>query len=222
MYSDLDASSLEGANLYYEKQFEVILGKITACYKLMKRDVQDLPNNENTIRDVLLVEYLKDDQIRKRLGLLPWLFEREIQEDHSIGRTDLKVISINTFMVQKAYYVLECKRLDNSNVCGTSGLNAKYIENGIYRFVTNYYSSYYRVNGMIGFIVEKLDISANVQNINQLLVAEFKQSNTSITMVQDNFIEGFPDHFHSIHRDVDDNPFKIYHLMFDFHKNIRL
>lgn len=221
MFTDLNAKNFSGAVPFYEIQFEIILSKITECYKLMKKDIQKLPNDENKIRDVLLLNYLKNNKIRKKLGLLLMHFEREIQEDHSIGRTDIKVISANTFLVQEAYYVLECKRLDNINVIGTSGLNAKYIENGIYRFVSKYYSSYYRVNGMLGFIVEKLDISANIQNINKLLVEEFRESNTSSTMVQDNFIEGFPDHFHSIHKDTDDKPIKIYHLMFDLHGNIQ-
>ncbi len=221
MFSDLNAADFTGAVPFYETQFEIILGKITDCYKLMKKDIQELPNDENKIRDALLLNYLKNNQIRKKLGLLPWHFEREIQEDHSIGRTDIKVISANTFLMQEAYYVLECKRLDNTNVTGTSGLNAKYIENGIYRFISKYYSSYYRVNGMLGFIVEKLDISANIQNINKLLVDEFKGANTSSTMVQGNFIADFPDHYHSIHKDTDDNPLKIYHLMFDLHENIQ-
>ncbi|MEX2335990.1 MAG: hypothetical protein WD555_01810 [Fulvivirga sp.] len=221
MFSDLNATNFSGAIPFYEKQFEIILGKITACYKLMKDDVPSLPNDENKIRDVLLLNYLKDNQSRKKLDLLQWHFEREIQEDHSIGRTDLKVISANTFLIQEAYFLLECKRLDNINVTGSTGLNAKYIENGICRLVSKYYTSYHRVNGMIGFIVEKLDITNNIQNINELLINVFKESNTTNKIVQDNFLEGFPDHFYSIHKDTDDNSLKIYHLMFDLHENIQ-
>lgn len=220
MFGDLDASSLEGTNLFYEKQFEVILGKITSCYKLMKKGVQDLPNDENKIRDILVNDYINNPQIKRDLKLEYFVFP-EVPESKSPGRTDIRIHSPQSFYNQEEYFIIECKRLDNTNIIGTSGLNAKYIENGIYRFVTKYYSSYYRVNGMIGFIVEKLDVTTNIQNINTLLVNEFKESNTSSTMLQDNFIDDFPHHFHSIHNDTDNNPLKIYHLMFDFHDNIQ-
>lgn len=221
MFSDLDATSFSGAIPFYEKQFELILTGITNCFRMMKEDKVSVDNDENKIRDLLLLEYLKNNQIRKKLDLLQWHFEREVQEDHSIGRTDLKVISGNTFLTQEAYYILECKRLDNTNVTGLTGLNAKYIENGICRFTSKHYSSYYRVNGMIGFIVENMDISANILNINELLINGFKWSNTTESIVQDNFIEGFSYHYHSIHTDVDNNALKIYHLMFDMFENIQ-
>lgn len=221
MFGSLDASNFSGSIPFYDNEFEKILSKITICYQLMKTDKVVLDNDENKIRDILLLNYLKNDEIREKVDLLEWHFEREVQEDHSIGRTDIKVISPNTFKKQEAYYILECKRLDNTNTTGTSGLNAKYIENGIDRFITKYYSSYYRVNGMIGFVVEDLKIDENVKKINTLLTTSFSSITTKQKITKDSFIDDFEYHYNSVHTDKDNDELKIYHLMFDLSGNIQ-
>lgn len=221
MFGSLDASNFSGSIPFYDNEFEKILSRITICYQLMKTDKVVLENDENKIRDILLLNYLKNDKIREKVDLLEWHFEREVQEDHSIGRTDIKVISANTFKKQEAYYILECKRLDNTNTTGTSGLNAKYIENGIDRFITKYYSSYYRVNGMIGFVVENLKIDENVKNINTLLKTSFSSITTKQEITKDSFIDDFEYHYKSVHTDKDNDELKIYHLMFDLSENLK-
>lgn len=221
MFSRLDASNYIGSAPFYEKKFEEILSKITACYYLMKSDKVKLENDENKIRDCLLRNYLKNNTVRSNVGLTDWLFEREVQEDHSVGRTDIKIVSLDTFNRQEAYYILECKRLDSKYMNGTSGLNAKYIENGINRFTTNYYSSFYRVNGMIGFVVDQLDIHTNIKSINSLLSNSSKSIETTKSIAKDNFIQGFDFHYHSTHKDANMDELKVYHLMFDFHENIQ-
>ena len=115
---------------------------------------------------------------------------------------------------------MECKRLDNINTTGTTGLNAEYIKNGIIRFTSKYYSSFYRVNGMIGFVVTPLDIHANTDCINTLLETSFNEANTNRKITQANFIDGFEYHYSSSHSDSDNVPLDIYHLMFDFSGNI--
>jgi len=220
MFGSLDASNFSGSFPFYDNEFEKILSKITNCYKLMKTEKVVLENDENKIRDIILLNYLKNDEIREKVDLLEWHFEREAQEDHSVGRTDIKIISPNTFKKQEAYYILECKRLDNTNTTGTSGFNAKYIENGIDRFITKYYSSYYRVNGMIGFVVEDLKIEENVKKINTLLTTSFSSITTKQEITKDSFIDNFEYHYSSTHIDKDNDELKIYHLMFDFSKNI--
>jgi len=102
----------------------------------MLEDNVSLSNDENTIRDVLLINYLRDNSIRKKINLTNYLFDREVPEDRSVGRTDIKIQTQNTFEDTSAYYIIECKRLDGTNTTGTTGLNAKYIENGIYRFAS--------------------------------------------------------------------------------------
>jgi len=221
MFGSLDASNFNGSTLFYEKQFEEILSKISVCYQLMKIDKVVLENDENKMRDILLQNYLKNDEIRRKIDLLEWHFEREVQEDHSIGRTDIKVISPDTFKKQEAYYILECKRLDNTNTTGTSGLNSKYIENGIDRFITKYYSSYYRVNGMIGFIVEDLKIDENVKHINTLLTNSFPSITTKQEITKGSFIDDYEYHYNSVHTNKDNDELKIYHLMFDLSENIQ-
>jgi hypothetical protein len=222
MFGSLDASNFNGSIPFYEKQFEEILSKISVCYQLMKTGKVALENDENKIRDTLLQNYLKNNEIRRKVDLLQWHFEREIQEDHSIGRTDIKIISQNTFEKQDAYYILECKRLDNTNTTGSSGLNAKYIKNGIDRFITKYYSSYHRVNGMIGFIVEDLETDENVECINTLLTNSFSSITTKQEITKGSFIDDFEYHYNSVHTDKDNDELKIYHLMFDFSENIQL
>jgi hypothetical protein len=100
-------------------------------------------------------------------------------------------------------------------------LNAKYIENGIDRFITKFYSSYYRVNGMIGFIVEDLKIDENVKSINTLLTTSFSSISTKQEITKDSFIDDFEYHYNSIHADKDNDELKIYHLMFDLSENIQ-
>jgi len=220
MYSKLDAKNFDGSIPFYDTSFEDILSKITTCYKMMVSDNVILDNDENKIRNILLLNYLKNNQVRQQIGFSQWLFDREVQEDHSVGRTDIKISSIDTFSEQDAYYIIECKRLDNVNTSGVSGLNAEYIKNGISRFIQKYYSSYYRVNAMIGFIVDEMDINLNTGKINNLLMNS-TTINTTKEIIKDNFIYDFKYHYHSEHLDKDSDGLKIYHLMFDFSGNIQ-
>ena len=55
-------------------------------------------------------------------------------------------------------------------------MNAK--KEGIKRFTIDQYSAYYGVNGMIGFVIEKMNIDNNINNINQLLENQSPQITT--------------------------------------------
>jgi hypothetical protein len=129
-------------------------------------------------------------------------------------------LSKNDFEIDEAYYTIECKRLDNKKKTGSSGLNGKYIKEGIMRFIAEYYSSYYSVNGMIGFVVDQMDISANIINVNKLLMENFSDANTETVLTFHNFIKDFKYQYYSIHKDIQDRKIKLYHLMFDFSANI--
>lgn len=215
MFSNLNASNYEYSNNFYTAEFEYILSKIICCYHLMLDDDISLTNNENEIRDVLLLNYLKNNKIRNKVGLINYLFDREVPEDHGVGRTDIKIQTIDTFSDTSAYYTIECKRLDATNLNGTTGLNAKYIENGIYRFTNKTYSSYYKINGMIGFIVQSLDITKNITSINKLLIQSFMDVNTTLNISYKSILPNFEHCYFSSHDDI-----VIYHLMFDFSKNV--
>lgn len=221
MYNRIDAVPFTPSLEIYEKEFENILTGITACYQIMLKDNVTMPNDENKIRDTLRNNYLNNRQIRDQIGFTgKYNFDREVPEDNDMGRVDIKIITQNTLTEPEAYYIIECKRLDNQNLTGVSGLNAKYITDGVKRFIETKYSAYYRINGMIGFVVEQMDIFANIININKLLMENFSNANTETILTFHNFIKDFKYQYYSIHKDIKDRKIKLYHLMFDFSANI--
>ena len=167
---------------------------------MIKDNVSVPSNDENRIRDILLLNYLKKREIKNKVNLENYRFDREIPEDFTKGRVDIRVLSKNDFEIDEAYYVIECKRLDNNKKSGTSGLNGEYIKEGIMRFITEYYSSYYSINGMIGFVVERMNIANNIRNINGLLSNNFKDANTQQKLTPVGFIKNFKHSCYSIHK----------------------
>lgn len=222
MYNSLDASTFSQSFDFYIAEFEYVLQKVTLCYEMMMDDGVKVHNNENLIRDKLLINYLKDNTIRDKIQLTQYLFDREVPEDNSIGRCDIKVQAQYTFKDTSAYFIIECKRLDNQNLQGGTGLNAKYIKHGIMRFVDEQYSSSKYLNGMIGFVVESMNISDNINNINNLLKNNFTCSNTATKLTVTDFIQDFPYQYYSEHKTKNSKKsIKLYHLMFDFSGNMQ-
>lgn len=216
----LKADNFKLAPKAYSKEFEGILTGIVQCYKIMLQDNILVPNNENEIRNIILRNYLNNNSIRKQIDLVDYLFDGEPIEGQ--GFVDIKISTKNTFSNTSAYYIVECKRLDDKNLNGISGLNAKYIKNGILRFTTAHYSTHYGINGMIGFIVKPLDISNNISNINNLLKKpEFSDANTITELESNNFIENFNHSYLSTHKLNNKSNAGIYHLMFDLSKNLK-
>lgn len=224
----LNASNYNYSSDIYLLEFEDLLAKLAICYKMMVRNFPVLPRNENEIRDILSLNYLRNDEMRAKVGLTNYLFERESLEDFSIGRTDVKIQTTKTFIKQDAYYIIECKLLDNTNTTGTSGLNAKYVANGICRFTSGYYhTSDDNVNGMMGFVVAPIDIDKNIEYINFLMTRELRNSanetanpSTISNLTKTSFIPDFEYQYKSEHKVIPDRIISIYHLMFDFSKNI--
>ena len=179
-------------------RFKELMLNIYKCYELMIEDNQLVPNLENNIRDMLLYEYLNNNEIRQKLNIDKFLFDPEVPEKISknSGRTDIKIQTYDTFQNTDNYYIIECKRLD-----GYSKLNKEYINNGINRFIKkeeNYkYSSYNNINGMIGFVVKNIDIDKNI----------YKMGNF-FEIIELNKL------YHSNHLDLE-----LYHLMMDFSDN---
>jgi hypothetical protein len=214
MFIELSASGYDYNGIFYNAEFEDILSKIIACNHLMLADNESLTNDENAIRDVLYLNYLNNDAVRKYVGLQHYYFDRETKEDRTIGRTDIRILTANSFLETAAYYIIECKRLDAANPNGKTGLNAKYIENGIYRFASLYYSTHNKTNGMIGFVVESMDINKNVSSINNLLATSFSAANTTQDLQFREVVVDFDYSYCSCHN-VDGNSVLLYHLMFD-------
>ena len=128
-FDEMNANHYLFAKEDYNNEFQRILSKIILCYYLMLVNKVKLVNDENTISDKLCSEYLNNDTIRNKIKLTDYLFVREVQEN--LGRVDIKIITRDTFLSTKAYYIIECKRIDGINQEGSSGLNGKYIEDGI-------------------------------------------------------------------------------------------
>lgn len=220
MFNNLNASGFGHSISFYNAEFEDVFSKIITCYHLMLDDKVSLVNDENEIRNILLVNYLKDNDIRNKIGLTDYLFDREVPEDRTIGRTDIKIQTANTFTDTNAYYIIECKRLDSVNADGKTGLNAKYVENGVCRFTSKYYSCHYKINGMIGFVVEPIDMSNNIKSINNLLTVTFATVTNTIDKLYTKKIHNDFEHSYCSTHKTNENTVLIYHLMFDFSKNI--
>ena len=221
MKNELNASGYYCAKIIYEKELQRILQGIYLCYTMMIKDNIKLSNNENEIRDKLLIDYLKNNRIRDITGLTGnYIFNREVPEDKSKGRTDIRIETLMSFYECEAYYIIECKRLNNKKTRHQTGLNAHYIKNGIYRFVSNYYSTHNGVNAMLGFVVEKTDINENISNINYLLQKYFSNCNTINCLSIQHLISDFEFLYKSEHQDKDNKTIRLYHLMLDFSNNI--
>jgi hypothetical protein len=203
----------------YTEEFRHLLIGIVSCYNMMIKDNIKLPNDENEIRDKILIDYLNNDDIRKTTGLTEFAFNREVPENKTKGRTDIKVEIRNGFRPVAAYYIIECKRLDDKNVLGVSGLNADYIKDGVCRFVNRCYSTYCGINGLIGFVVSKLDIDANTAHINMLSTTKIN-CNMVREIRKEYFIPHFEYHYSSKHKDRENTPFTLYHLMLDYSSNV--
>lgn len=154
----------------YRANFEKITNYILDICRLVVEDYEkkqlNLPNDENRIRSIMLEEYLKKQ--KSFYGMSDYRFELEVPENyvgngHHIGRVDIRILLKSDFEKEDAYYIIECKRID-----GTSDLNKKYVKEGVARFVTEKYSSYYGRNIMLGFVVKKIDVSANAQLIEEI------------------------------------------------------
>lgn len=121
----------------------------------------------------MLEEYINKQ--KDTHNMLGYKFELEVPENYAgsgkyIGRVDIRILLKGDFEKDDAYYIVECKRVD-----GSTDLNKKYIKNGVARFVTEKYSSYYGRNIMLGFVVKKIDVSANVKLIENIQNKELDQ-----------------------------------------------
>ena len=171
--SGLNAASFVYSSTRRNTYFETVLTACVEVYHAIIGSAIQLANDENTIRDEFL-KYLQDMCFKQRHELKNLKFDKETSEN--TGRADIRVLPTkDEYVNDEAYYLIECKRLDNKNVRGITGLNAEYIKNGICRYVCGPYSSYYDNNALFGFVVEKMDIKDNVKEINGLFSVNFKK-----------------------------------------------
>ena len=152
MINILDASSFDYSRTRKDSLFELVLTKCIIVYNTILNSGISLVNDENLIRDEFL-KYLKDYDFKVKNELKHLIFDKEIPE--ITGRVDIRILPTkDEYVNDSAYYIIECKRLNAANLKGLRGLNAEYVKNGICRFSTGYYSSYFGCNAMFGFLVE--------------------------------------------------------------------
>ena len=143
---------------------------------------------------------------------------------------DIRILPTkDEYVNDRAYYIIECKRLNTTNPKGATGLNAEYVKNGICRFSTGYYSSYFGCSAMFGFLVEPVNTQKDiVNNINSMLNTNFidaqgqsVNANAIQRMQYENFADGYSYSYVSKHTYCSGDELVLYHLMFDFSKNIQ-
>ena len=227
MINILDASSFDYSRTRKDSLFELVLTKCIIVYNTILNSGISLVNDANLIRDEFL-KYLKDYDFKVKNELKHLIFDKEIPE--ITGRVDIRILPTkDEYVNDSAYYIIECKRLNAANLKGLRGLNAEYVKNGICRFSTGYYSSYFGCNAMFGFLVEPVNTQKDiVNNINSMLNIDFinaqgqsVNANATQQMQHENFAGGYSYSYMSKHTHSSGNELTLYHLMFDFSNNIQ-
>jgi len=201
------AKKYKNSKIEYSNELRELLKGVCQCYKLLIKDKIRVSRSENMIRDILVDDYLSKN-------IKNYKFKKE--ETSNLGRVDIFIQK--TFTDEKPDFIIECKILDNKNTDGIEGLNAKYIKNGIQRFLSEHYYSYndFYINAMIGFVVDKMDIVQNIASINNL---SKKILNNLVEITQDiELIESKV--YQSQYKSYNNKEFIIYHQMMDFSNNI--
>jgi len=219
------ASVFQFSSIFFDSELERILCECIKIYHLIICSHTKFKNDEETIRDGFMC-YLKDDVYKSAHSPLDkYQFDKEVEDGN--GRLDIRILNVNPYKGDKAFYSIECKKLDNINVNGSTGLNAEYIKNGICRYVYGYYSTYYDTNAMFGFVVEQMDIAKNINNINSLLPNNYinqqkisVNANVTQPLQYFDFANGYPFSYLSKHNHNSGKEITLYHLMFDFSNNI--
>jgi len=215
------------ANTFFPtQQFrdESLASLLECCVEIYKDIVaknKQVENQEEKIRDLFYDDYLNNDDYRYSHDILN-RFDFTAESKEKTGYLDIRAKSINPYISTKAYYCIECKRLD-----GKSHLNAEYIKNGICRYVIDYYSTYFDKNAMFGFVVEQIDIDKNTENINGLLSYDYiNQQGVTVnakakkSIQHFNFANDYPYSYISTHTHASGKEIVLYHLMFDFSNNV--
>ncbi|WP_407534871.1 hypothetical protein [Elizabethkingia miricola] len=180
---------------------------------MMLEDYDTVENNENKLKNRLYRDYLNNQRVRNLLGLNNFIFKTETAlvdgNYNERGYSDIEVIDLKkSFYSTEASYIIECKRLDSKNPNNKKSLYRLYIEEGINRFIKEKYPSYFGVNGMLGFIVEKTNIESQFSSL--------------INLENYLFIENYNSSYKTEHETVTNKNVILYHLMFDFSNKISL
>ncbi len=215
----LDASNFEKNNEYISKRFRQVSDYIIECYVILRNDGNKIEDfNEDKIRNILVADYLRKRDLKKKYGLSDLRFEPEpgtIDKNYkNTGYIDIKIlnITVGNYGDEDEYFVFECKRLQNR------GKNEYYIDGGIVRFSENTYADTMPIAGMIGF-VEKSSISIDriVDDINDRLKKHGSIAPPKSTLLSPITISSKVEFTYESKHDRDSNcQLSLIHLMLDF------
>lgn len=175
---------------------------------------------ENSLTNMLVKEYLQDHNIKEMFNLqLCGFFTEpaEINEDNkTLGFIDIMVTNVSSEFSgrneENIYYAFECKRINNSNY-------AKYVDEGILRFIECKYSKDMTFAGMIGYFeTNNPDIEDIIKKINTNLNNKFnsgKLVNLS-SLKKFSLVDDFEHSYISNHERKDNNSIDLYHLILDY------
>lgn len=206
----MDAANFQYGSQFRRCQLEGILTDCARVYEVIMSSGVTLNNKENEIRDIL-TDYFEDDDYKADCTTMV----KNFQVDHEVpeglhGRVDIRFLPVNPYEGQKAYFIIECKRLD-----GCSHLNKEYVEHGIKRFkTTDKYSTPLGVNGMMGFLVKPLDVPVTCGDINTHLPVD-----EQLTAINNNAFPGCYDFESSLN--APSGMITLLHLWVDISSNMK-
>ncbi|MCL2215822.1 MAG: hypothetical protein FWB91_02255 [Defluviitaleaceae bacterium] len=188
----MDGFKNETLNKIFESSIAItkIIAHLIQCSAKMKSDCIDagsmLKALEDVITNELVEKYLNDEFTGFTFVPQPSV---TINDETGLytGRPDIVVFSFNRFLNPKAYFIIECKRID-----GTPYFNREYIIEGVARFFDPpkrpKYPSYYNRNIMFGYIIKALDVPHNaskIEKLQQSLLKELSAGELVLTQKED-------------------------------------
>ena len=217
----------EAYNRYVDSFYtKKIIAYLVECSQQMHSDCAKtgdfLPNDEDQITDKLIEHYLwtTNPSVLEELRFSPQPYVhyglREKSGKNSfLGRSDIQVIRADHFGKPKAFFLVECKRID-----GTSTLNKLYVSDGVYRFFEPQtdgepkYPSYYKRNFMFGYVVKAIDVLQNVDEIEKFQKTLLEGVVAGNMLLIEN--NGSEHYVCECHYTASEEPLDLTHLFFDF------
>ena len=155
-----NAGNFRYKSLFVNGELVALLEGFIEIYGLIVKSDVRLENDEKIIRKEF-VRHLKNKKYANSIEPFKnYSIDAEVEEGD--GFLDLKITPRKPLVDPMDYFSIECKRLDNKNQRGKTGLNAQYVKEGINRYKEEKYTTYHGCNGMFGFVVADMDVWHNI------------------------------------------------------------
>lgn len=122
------------------------------------------------IRRNMLVNVMRKNKFKFKINDIIASYETFGDDYTTIGRTDITFF-VNVF--ENRSFTIECKRFLENEI-NKSQIQNQYIGNGVNRFITNKYPTYWGYAGMMSFVE-----SGDILKLSQILNKQFKMTNLS-------------------------------------------